>query len=371
MKIVRNKSELPFGQYKLINVLLLAFRKVCRTQGKRHLIPFINKNDEVINWFLQGDFLVIAAIPGCVCQCVRFAVVWCWTLHLQPADGYCGDGLLSPWLMDAGIWSRSHVHRRHAGAAHSRGELCRVVSQKGTSDGFIRKCLVQNLCPVRSDLCIDATFSPLNPRQVRCWYSLMGNRRQGVRLRRRADRRRGQIRTFMSRWTNSCLTHFFWRSPSTRKMASWLTWRYFIARLFWWDVLSSLVLPHEYKLKKNYIIKYTMKSCRKNQCATRMVWLFRQDRAFRTEAETKKSRVSWDTQICCYLDPSGTNMWAPHTILPPRLLHIYWCKIIVVVFNFAELAIISWGLDILNWFCSRHVINWHCCVFKIQLLDPK
>lgn len=41
-----------------------------------------------------------------------------------------------------------------------------------------------------------------------------------------------------------------------------------------------------------------------------MVWLFLQDWAFRTEAETKKSRVSWDTQICCYLDPSGTHMWA-------------------------------------------------------------
>lgn len=307
--------------------------------------------------------MCVSVCPICCCVMLNSPPPTCWWLLWR-----------RPTLsLTHGRWHLAPLPRTPS-ACRCRSPQKWVVScsfTEGNQRRFHQTCLVQNLCPVRSDLCIDATFSPLNPRQVRCWYSLMGNRRQGVRLRRRADRRRGQIRTFMSRWTNSCLMHFSWRSPSTRKMASWLTWRYFIARLFWWDVLSSLVLPHEYKLKKNYIIKYTMKSCRKNQCATRMVWLFRQDRAFRTEAETKKSRVSWDTQICCYLDPSGTNMWAPHTIPPPRLLHIYWCKIIVVVFNFAELAIISWGLDILNWFCSRHVINWHCCVFKIQLLDPK
>lgn len=99
-----------------------------------------------------------------------------------------------------------------------------------------------------------------------------------------------------------------------------------------------------------------------------MVWLLLQDRAFRTEVETKKSRVSWDTQICCYLDPSGTNMWAP-----PQLLHIYslWCKIIEMVFNFVLTSNYFIRLDILNWFCSRHAINWHCCVFKINLVNPK
>ncbi|XP_029702607.1 cilia- and flagella-associated protein 70 isoform X2 [Takifugu rubripes] len=33
-----------------------------------------------------------------------------------------------------------------------------------------------------------------------------------------------------------------------------------------------------------------------------------EDQTFRTEVETTKNRVSWDTQICCYLDPRGTIM---------------------------------------------------------------
>lgn len=80
---------------------------------------------------------MIAAIPGCVCQCVRAAVVWCWTLHLQLAEGDSGDGLLSPWIMDADIWPRSHLHRWHGGATHRRSELFHVVSRNRTSDSFI------------------------------------------------------------------------------------------------------------------------------------------------------------------------------------------------------------------------------------------
>lgn len=300
-KLSGTKVNSFFGQYKLINVLL-DFRKVWRNQGKRHLIPFIYKNDYIIYWYLECGFLVIAAIPGCVRQCVRFAVVWCWTLYLQPAEGDSGDSLLAAWLMGADIWPRSHVHRWHGGATHGRSELFHVVWQNGTSDSFIRpvcssRRLWFSISALSSQICASVpqnTFSPLNTRQVRCWYSLMGSKRQGVRRRRSADRKRDQIKTFLSPGTNSCLTHFSWKSPSTRKMASWLTWRYFITRLF--DVIYCLTtwvkdeqrlfyVKCSYPVKPssqgnnnnnseiNYkTMKYTMKSCRNKTISVSPGW---------------------------------------------------------------------------------------------------
>lgn len=43
------------------------------------------------------------------------------------------------------------------------------------------------------------------------------------------------------------------------------------------------------------------------------VSMFLQDWEFRNEAETTKNRVSWDTEMCCFLDAGGTARSATHT----------------------------------------------------------
>lgn len=43
------------------------------------------------------------------------------------------------------------------------------------------------------------------------------------------------------------------------------------------------------------------------------VSIFLQDHEFRNEAEIMKSRVSWDTEMRCFLDEKGTVRSASHT----------------------------------------------------------
>lgn len=155
------------------------------------------------------------------------------------------------------LWRRptlSLTHGRWHQAPLPRTPLawrCRLPQKwvvSWTSDSFIRQAcsklvMVQNLRSVQSDYAhrchrTEHSFS-LNTRQVRCWYSLMGNRSQGVSLRRSAVRKGDPIKTFLSLGTTYCLMHFSWKREETRKMASWLTWRYFTTRLFWWDQALS------------------------------------------------------------------------------------------------------------------------------------
>lgn len=58
------------------------------------------------------------------------------------------------------------------------------------------------------------------------------------------------------------------------------------------------------------------------------VSVFLQDREFRCEAETTKSRVSWDTEMCCFLDEGGTNRLALH------IAHSFSCLTMMLPINF-------------------------------------
>ena len=40
---------------------------------------------------------------------------------------------------------------------------------------------------------------------------------------------------------------------------------------------------------------------------------FPQDKEFRNEAETTKSRLSWDMEVHCFMDEGGTTRSAAHT----------------------------------------------------------